>query len=218
MRIIHILITHTLNVLFPVVCITCGQAGAYICHACFEKLKKAERDTEKPFFAVFQYKDKTIRALLWSLKYSGNANAARLCAESMYGEFCEELRDQAMCKGFTNPLIIPIPLSPPRMRERGFNQAELIAKEFAALDSSFTLSADVLKKIKDIKSQTSIKNRAEREKNIIGCFSVTSPGKIKHKNIILIDDIYTTGATLNEAKKILVNAGARMVLCYTVAH
>tara|TARA_Y100000031_G_scaffold150898_2_gene191127 strand:- start:45246 stop:45656 length:411 start_codon:yes stop_codon:yes gene_type:complete len=136
----------------------------------------------------------------------------------MYEWFCEDLSDETLFRGFVHPLVIPIPLSKKRLRKRGFNQAELLAREFTMRDTSFTLSTNVLYKIKDTRSQTTLKNRTERMANVIDSFEARNAEKIKDKNIILIDDIYTTGATLNEARRILINAGARMVLCCTIAH
>jgi len=80
------------------------------------------------------------------------------------------------------------------------------------------LEKDTLIKPKDTKHQAHIENRSERLKNIIGSFAVKNPEAIKGKNIILIDDILTTGATLTEARKILKYSGARKVVAFTVAH
>ncbi|MDP3726518.1 MAG: phosphoribosyltransferase family protein [bacterium] len=143
---------------------------------------------------------------------------AHRCAEMLYEHICEELGERALLHNFVNPLIVPIPLHTKRLRARGFNQAELIAREFVALDTSFSVCTDALVRIKDTESQTKMKNREERIKNVTGCFKVSSPEKIKERNIILIDDVYTTGATLNEARGTLLHAGAREVLACTIAH
>ena len=84
------------------------------------------------------------------------------------------------------------------------------------------LEKNILIKIKDIEHQARIKDRKERIKNIIGSFAIKNPEKnielIKNKNVILIDDILTTGATLSEARKVLKQAGARKIIAFTVAH
>ncbi|KKS56700.1 MAG: Competence protein F, partial [Candidatus Nomurabacteria bacterium GW2011_GWF1_42_40] len=80
------------------------------------------------------------------------------------------------------------------------------------------LEKDILIKPKDTKHQAHIENRSERLKNIIGSFTVKNSEIIKGRNIILIDDILTTGATLSEARKVLKRAGARKVIAFTVAH
>lgn len=218
MQTIRTIFTSILNIFFPISCFRCKQNGVYLCESCFTKLPKVEEKADSLFFSVFQYKEQATRDMIWSLKYKGNKDVARLLAGYMYEWFCEDLSDEALFRGFVHPLVMPIPLSKKRFRKRGFNQAELLAREFTVRDNLFTLSTNVLCKIKDTRSQTTLKNRAERMVNVIGSFEVRNTEKIKNKNIILIDDIFTTGATLNEAKKILINAGARMVLCCTVAH
>jgi len=80
------------------------------------------------------------------------------------------------------------------------------------------LANNILIKPKETEHQARIRDRRERLKNIAGSFAVKNNEKIKGKNIILIDDILTTGATLSEAKKVLKQAGARKVIAFTVAH
>ena len=213
----YTLINKLLNELFPVLCFKCGKRDTYICAECASQIPRITHD-EKGFLSVFQYKDPSIRALLQSLKYKGGHTVAQRCAEVLYENTCEELGDWALLSMIKNPLIVPIPLHVSRLKERGFNQAELIAKEFAALDTSFKLCIDVLVRIKDTKSQTKMKNREDRIKNVRDCFEVRNSEKIKNENIILIDDVYTTGATLHEARAALKTSGAREVLCCTIAH
>src|SRR5204863_311048 len=116
--------------------------------------------------------------------------------------------------------LIPIPLSPKRMRERGFNQALLIASALCRIDrgENFTLEKDVLQKPKETRHQAEIENRSERLKNLIGSFALRNPEKIENHNLILLDDVSTTGATLAEARKTLQKAGARKIIAFTVAH
>ena len=150
----------------------------------------------------------------------------------MYGKIIEELSELSVMKNFQNPVLIPIPLSLKRYRERGYNQAELICEELVKLDSNsnlrygvdvktkrnFYLEKNVLIKIKETEHQVNIKDRRDRLKNLSDSFSVKNPEIIKGKNIILIDDVLTTGATLTEAKKILKSFGAKKVIAFTVAH
>ena len=117
-------------------------------------------------------------------------------------------------------LLIPIPLAPKRLRERGFNQALLICEKLVKLDGgiNFQLEKNVLIKPKDTEHQVRIEDRSKRLKNIIGSFLVKNSEKIKNRNIILIDDVVTTGATLSEARKMLKQAGAKKIIAFTVAH
>lgn len=217
MNYIHALFNKLLNGLFPIACFGCKRQGTYICTDCASKMPRTAHNEER-FLSVFQYGDPSIRALLQSLKYKGGSDVAERCAEMLYEHICEELGELALLYNFAHPLIVPVPLHEKRLRERGFNQAELIARAFAALDASFVLCRDALVRIKNTESQTKMKNKEERIKNVHGCFAVHNPEKIKGGNIILIDDIYTTGATLREARAALKKSGAREVLCLTVAH
>lgn len=213
---VRLLIHAILNELFPARCFKCGATGTYICTSCLGDLPRVVRD-ERGFMSVFQYKDETIRHLLWALKYKGSRDIARTCAHMLYEELCAELSERTLFEEFGNPLVVPIPLSARRQRERGFNQAELIAREIATA-GTFELETHVLEKHKETKPQATIKNRAERFKNVAGCFKISHPEKISGRNIILVDDIYTTGGTIVEARALLEKAGAREVLCATVAH
>ena len=150
-------------------------------------------------------------------------------------------------ENFNHPILIPIPLSAKRYKERGYNQAELICKELIRLSKTnhltppldslgaplslirrgaggevFTLENNILIKPKETEHQARILNREKRLKNIVGSFAIKNAeeniSKIKNRNIILIDDITTTGATLTEAKKILKKNGARKVIAFTIAH
>ncbi len=138
----------------------------------------------------------------------------------LYSHILEELSDLSVMENFTDVILIPIPLSKKRLHERGYNQAELICSELIKLDKNINLrySVDVLIKIKETEHQARIKDRRVRLKNLTGSFGVRNENLIKNRNIILIDDITTTGATLNEAKKVLKLSGARKVIAFTVAH
>lgn len=155
-------------------------------------------------------------------KYKNKKGFAEVFAQTLHGKILEELAELGVMKNFRDPLLIPIPLSPKRYRERGYNQAELICKELIKLDNkiNFTLENNILIKPQDTEHQARIRNRSERLKNIIGSFAIRD-GKeheIQNRNIILIDDILTTGATLAEAKKVLKKAGARKIVAFTIAH
>lgn len=172
--------------------------------------------------AVLGYSDSLVRTAIWELKYRGNRKMVDLLAQVVYEEIVGELSDLAL---FSNAsagkvVLIPVPMSPARLRERGWNQTELLAKKLVALDSGtfFTLDNTTLLKIKDTPSQTKSKNRSEREKNLKGCFKVAHPEAIVGKQILLLDDVCTTGSTLREARKTLLKAGAKAVYAITVAH
>src|SRR3989338_3413889 len=209
-----------LDVIFPVKCISCGASGADLCMTCLSDAPPAERESAQWVFPLFDYRHPPVKKALWLFKYSNKKRLAGIFANIIYDRILEELSDLAVIENFHNTILIPIPLSPKRYRERGYNQAELICKELVGIDknNNFRLEKDILIKIKDTVHQAQIENRRERLKNIINSFALKNSELIKNKNIILIDDITTTGATLNEAKKILKGSGARKVIAFTVAH
>ena len=169
---------------------------------------------------LFDYRDALIRELFLSLKFHGNRSAAKLFAEVLYDPLLAELGDRHALSAFDRPLLIPIPLSKERLRERGYNQSELVAQKLAEMDKnrSFELASNALVKIKNVPPQTSLPDKEAREQNIIGAFAVASAPVVSNRNIILLDDITTTGSTLGEAVKTLKAAGAKQVFCIALAH
>ena len=158
--------------------------------------------------ALFDYRNELAKQAIWEIKYRKNEKLATIFCELFYEFILDELADKALFSDFKNPILAPIPSSKKRLKERGYNQCELIVKELMRIDggNNFTLCEDSLEKTKDSPSQTSVKNRKKRLQNIKGCFAVSNPEKIKGSNIILIDDVITTGATMNEASRILIEA------------
>ena len=170
--------------------------------------------------SVVNYKNALVRQTVWSLKFHNNQKIAKLFAEIIYDTIAEELANLKLSANFGNSILTPIPLSRKRLRERGYNQAELITRQMAKLDQNnfFEYQKHLLKKIKDTPPQSRSKNKTERLNNLRGCFKVVNPNLIKNRNIILLDDVVTTGATLAEASQTLRRAGARQIFCVTLAH
>ncbi|OGI74855.1 hypothetical protein A2740_01830 [Candidatus Nomurabacteria bacterium RIFCSPHIGHO2_01_FULL_43_16] len=212
-----------LDIVFPVNCVACGKSGVDLCVVCLNDSPEAKRESVKWIFPLYDYRHPPIKKVLWLLKYKGKKRLANVFAEVMYGRMLEELSELNIMENFRKPVLIPIPLSKKRCRERGYNQAELICQELIKINNLrhgvyLKLEKDILIKPKDTKHQAHIENRSERLKNIIGSFTVKNSEIIKGRNIILIDDILTTGATLSEARKVLKRAGARKIIAFTVAH
>ncbi len=167
--------------------------------------------------ALFDYQKPLVRQAIWELKYRGNKKIAALLAQCLYEELAEELSERKTFGHFEKPLLVPVPLSKKRLRERGFNQCELLADVLKNLGGNFfEVRFDLLVKTKDTESQTS-KNRARRLENLKGCFSVSRPEEVAGRNVIVLDDVVTTGATFEEARRTLQAAGARVMLA-AVAH
>ncbi|MFZ3011473.1 MAG: phosphoribosyltransferase family protein [Minisyncoccia bacterium] len=226
-----------LDIVFPAKCVLCGKTGIDLCRRCLQNVPEAQRESARWIFPLYDYRDKTIKKSLWLLKYRGRKRLANIFAENIYEKIVEELSDLSIMENFHDPILIPIPLSRKRYRERGFNQAQLICEEIVKINNLRSASAkeaadkhgvniklenNILIKPRDTLHQAHIKNRNARLKNMIGTFAIKDEARrkdlLKGKNIILIDDILTTGATLNEARKVLRQAGARKIIAFTVAH
>jgi ComF family protein len=170
--------------------------------------------------SLFDYQDPLVKTLVWEIKFKGNRSLAKLAAELLYEELLVELSERLLFEHTPHtPLLVPVPLAPQRLQERGFNQVERIAKEMLALDEGkhFFLSTLVSRK-RETKSQTQTQNRSERVSNLRGAFSITDVPKIKGAYVIILDDVATTGSTIGEIRRILLEAGARSVTGLTLAH
>lgn len=186
--------------------------------------RSRELNGREGLVALFDYQDPLVRTAIWELKYRGNRVVAALLAEVLFDELSAELSEREIFENFTRPLLVPIPLSKKRRRQRDFNQCEILLDELEKLDTSkiFEIQKNLLIKIKDTSSQTKTDSRASRLKNLRGAFAVSesaaSAGAALGRNIIVIDDVITTGATLSETRKTLRRAGARKVLGFALAH
>lgn len=228
------------NVIFPPQCLGCAEilhphGRQLFCSACKEKIKfitgnlcpvcgttfsnsPAESHLcgnclkNKPYFscarAVFSY-ETIILEVIHQFKYGNNisvgARLASLMADFSFPDV--EFTDYS--------LIMPVPLHIKRLRERGFNQSLILAR---ALAKKWLIPLDfsLLKRHKSTLTQTGL-HKTERKQNIKGAFEVSDKNKIAGKNVLLIDDVYTTGATINECAKTLIKAGAQNVTVLTLA-
>jgi ComF family protein len=115
----------------------------------------------------------------------------------------------------SDPLVMPVPLHPKRLRQRGYNQSLLLARHVAARLSA-ELDYTSLKRPKHTPPQAGL-NREERRKNMKGAFVLARPQSVEGRTVLLVDDVATTGETLNECARILKKAGCSRVLCLVLA-
>ncbi|GAB4302108.1 MAG: ComF family protein [Myxococcota bacterium] len=191
-------------------CERCGKPFIYeggeshICGEC--RLKKRHFDFA---FSPYAYTGPAA-AVVWSLKYNRNLSSASTIARLIRDRVLNEKIDLAPFR-----IIAPIPLHYSRMASRGFNQSALIALELANL-LGLTYVPDLLQRVRATPTQVSLP-RNLREENVKNAFAVAFPKKADGKSIIIVDDVYTTGATINEASRILKKAGADKILALTAA-
>jgi ComF family protein len=193
----------------PPFCLKCGKSlpiaggNQCTCHECRYASYAFERN-----WAATQYEG-VIKECIHALKFNGYINLVPFISELLLNF----ARLHSNLAAFD--LIIPVPLHPTRQRERTFNQAELIAKGFSQ-DAKVPMDADVLAKTKHTPPQTQL-SKEQRQYSSNGAFSVTDPSLVHHRKILLIDDVFTTGSTLNACARALRENGAQGVWCLVVA-
>jgi ComF family protein len=206
-----------LNLLFPPICVGCHQeikTNNYLCAACFKKLKFYGGQTNLNLQFIDElniagdYDDQRLAELIKLLKFKAVAGASRPLVDwlTLFWQGLANLQSPDL-------LVIPIPLSKKRQRERGFNQAEIIARGLAA-NFGYELNLELIK-IKSTKAQSSLSAR-QRRFNLVDAFKWSGQIPINRK-ILLIDDVITTGATISEAAKVLKAAGAQKISALVIA-
>lgn len=198
------------DLLFPVRCMGCGKVlsggtGLW-CRDCLEGMQDQERVFHGMFVApcwTALYYEGGVRDAILRFKFKGNTACA--------GEFGKILA-QCVAEHLSGQydLITWVPVSRERKRQRGYDQAMLLA-EATALELQ-DVAAAALEKIVDNPAQSGLKSRAERKSNVLGAYRVTDPELVAGKRILLLDDIVTTGATIEEAGRTLLSAGAKTVV------
>jgi ComF family protein len=150
----------------------------------------------------------TVREALHALKFLGQARLA-----APLGDLLVEMRAGAVPSG--GDLVVPVPLHRERERQRGFNQSAILARRLARR-WRLPCRVHALERSRPTRAQTELTAR-ERRRNVRGAFSVAKPGVIRDRHVVLVDDVFTTGATVAECSRALVRAGARAVSVVTVA-
>ena len=143
------------------------------------------------------------------LKYSTREEFAPFMAARMLDTLAEEYRGRVF------DLVVPVPLHRSREGDRGFNQSLLLAEVIAA-GLNLPCHSKALRRIRATPSQTRL-TRDQRANNISGAFAVSRPLAVRDKRLLLVDDVFTTGATLNECARMLRAAGAASVVCLAFA-
>lgn len=227
-----------LDFIFPKRCVGCGRVGGYFCSRCISSIKLISSNEsicpvcEKPAIdgrthpkcqskyaldgltSFFHY-DGAIRKAIKAVKYRFIFDLAK--------EFITLIPSSSLyqvTKPLTNQLtfLVPIPLHPSRLRSRGFNQAEVLGK-LVAQRLHVSMMSDILTRVKKTVPQVEMKHQSERLKNMEGVFGVNklTIQQINNVTILLFDDVFTTGATMRAAAKVLKQAGATFVWAITMA-
>jgi ComF family protein len=155
----------------------------------------------------FSYNNPIIKTMIWNMKYRKNKACFSLAAALIYRSVSCKL------------VLIPIPISSKRRRERGYNQTEELAKAIMKIDRGkfLELHCSVLLKTKETEHQTRL-GKLERQNNLKDTFEVVNSLPIFGRTVLLLDDVITTGSTTREARRILMESGAKEVIIVALAH
>ena len=186
------------------ICMRCGlifksrQGEDHLCGECLqsEKLYGKAR--------AAGVHDQALMSIMHAYKYGGKVQLAGPLSKLLTAVFEHHWQPDAI------DLVLPIPLHPTRFRERGFNQAYLLVRSWGDI-----VARDILQRKRPTSPQTGL-GRKERLRNVRGAFAVRDPLSVKNKRILLVDDVYTTGATVKECARMLKKCNAAQVDILTV--
>ena len=204
------------NFLFPPKCILCRKVlnsqETDLCSCCREEAPEYSVTKRKlqflDSFAAVWYYERHVRTSLLRYKFSGCRSYA-----SGYGRLLAMRLQQEYPGGFD--LLTWIPISRLRKFRRGYDQVELLA--FAVGRELDMEPVRTLRKVRNNRQQSRIRDAAARRANVLGVYRILEPDAVRGKRVLLLDDILTTGATVSEAARVLLTAGAKEVHCAAVA-
>lgn len=208
------------KIIFPQCCLICGKyVEDILCAKCKKELSEKinvrvenENGFNEIYFEkhcyIFKYQD--IRNLILDYKFNDKSYLYEIFSKNI-------IKNEKICGILKKyDIIIPVPIHKIRKNERGYNQSELIAKKIAENIESLKYENQVVKKVIHNNMQSSL-DKSSRNQNVKNVYKVVNIQKIKNKRIILFDDIFTTGSTVNEISKILKQNGAKQILVLTIA-
>ena len=207
-----------LNLLFPRFCLNCQREGYYLCPDCFSLLEISDLHQRCPgknlddiYFAL-PYKNPLVKKLVRAFKYPP---FIKELSQTLSEIIIAHLQMSNNVENFREYIIVPVPLEKRRMKWRGFNQAEEIGKHLADY-LKLPLVSEVLVKAKPTPPQVELPSKRRKE-NLRETFFAKNIKSVRGKNILLLDDVYTTGSTMEECARTLRKAGAKKIIGAAVA-
>lgn len=208
-----------INYVYPNLCGICGKRIIYnrfTCEICTSILKCYKERKFKSYdeniyydymLNLFEYRG-IIKKQICKFKFNNEKYIGKT--------FSKILSKRILELNLNFDIIIPVPISKNRYKERGYNQSKILALQLVK-DFKKRYYNNVLVKVKDNKRQSKL-NLEARQSNVVGVYKIKNINLIKNKTILLIDDICTTGATVNECAKVLKLSGAKSVMVATIAY
>lgn len=205
-----------IDFIFPPICVLCGKIEInWICENCKKRIDKFYENkiiiNNKNFYKllyIFNYEG-IIRKLIIDYKFNDKSYINNFFSNII-------LNDKYDCDILKKyDIIISVPLSQKRYNERGYNQTDLIAKNISK-KLNIVYKSDMIKKVKDTKRQ-SLLDKKSRNENIKNAFMFNKKYDIQNKSVILLDDVYTTGSTINECCRILRKEKVKNILVLIIA-
>lgn len=206
-----------LNFLFPPACVVCGKIDKnWLCPKCKTRVERLEKSCEveiqnkkyEKLLYIFKY-ESLIRKLVLGYKFSNKAYINNFFANIIVNN----KKTFNLLQKYD--MIIPVPMHKKKMQKRGYNQTELISEKIA-LKLGVENRPDILEKVVNTTTQSKLGGKA-RQTNIQHAFFIKNDIDVENKKIILLDDIYTTGATSEECSRVLKDAGAKEILILVLA-
>lgn len=208
----EIMLQTLLKILFPSPCLSCGILSQALCEACFERLvfspHTRELDGLRVYCGMVYQTHSILEGLIHPFKYKHQASIFRLFVPHMR----EALK---LLKEPKELILVPVPLHPKRQRERGYNQSELLAHWVAR--SLGCRMVNALERVKETKQQAQTASKMDRQSNMQNAF-VLKQDLPRDGQIVLVDDIVTTGSTLLACLDALKQAGVHEVSALTLAN
>lgn len=208
--------TALIEILFPEFCIGCGKIGSLLCHKCYETLEfqqfpiQLDKTAQISTITICSDYSGIAKKIVHELKYKGVIAVGKTIAHILYFTTASPNFD----------LISFVPIHKKKQAQRGFNQSEIIAIELGFLFQRPV--ASLLQKTIQTKSQMSITQRAARQENILGTLTINPKVSFratkKYASVLLVDDVYTSGATLNYCAQILKEFGFKQIHGICFAH
>lgn len=210
----------------PPICPRCGvqfkspAESDHLCGRCISGERSGSGTRRNPFVsarACGQYSG-TLKNMIHAYKYQGKTGLGRPLGTLLYIHFVKEYA------GASIDCIVPVPLHRKKLLKRGFDQVTGMLYHWPwsgtggrkVLENGSILSETLLLRVKNTDTQTGL-DRGRRSANVKNAFAVADAERVKNKSVVLIDDVYTTGATLEECASAIKRAGARQIRCLTLA-